>query len=417
MQINSNIKIAIMGLGYVGLPLALAISKKFNNVVGIDLDKEKINQIQNRILPIEDKQAEEDIKTTKLKVATDISLIKDSDIILICVPTPVDEEKEPNLNPIIQVSKSIKPYLKEGVIVILESTVNPGVCEDVILPILEEPNFKRGQNFDLSHCPERINPGDKKWNVYNIARNVGSTSKEGCKKTADFYRAFISAEIREMSCLKAAEATKIIENTFRDINLAYVNELAKSFDKMGLDILEIIEGAKNKPFAFMAHYPGCGVGGHCIPVDPYYLIKKAKSVGFDHQFLKIARKVNNSMPKYTINKLIYALNELKLPVKGTKIGLLGLAYKANVADLRESPALEIKKELLKLGADLIVYDPYIEGNLASVLDCDALILATNHKEFLKIKSWGNIKLIIDGRNCLNKEEILSKNIVYKGIGR
>ncbi|MCK5107108.1 MAG: hypothetical protein KAQ83_00090, partial [Nanoarchaeota archaeon] len=183
MQINSNIKVAIMGLGYVGLPLALAISKKFNNVVGIDLDKEKINQIKNRIMPIEDKQAEEDIKTTKLKVSIDISLIKNSDIILICVPTPVDEEKEPDLNPIIKVSTSIKPYLKEGAIVILESTVNPGVCEDIILPLLEGPNFKSGQNFDLSHCPERINPGDKKWNVYNIARNVGSTSKEGCKKT------------------------------------------------------------------------------------------------------------------------------------------------------------------------------------------------------------------------------------------
>jgi nucleotide sugar dehydrogenase len=413
-------KITIIGLGYVGLPLALAIARKYDEVIGIDLDSKKVSMINNRKLPIEDKQAEIDIKETKLKAYDDPKYIQDSDIIIMCVPTPVKDNKDPDLTPIIKATKSILPYIKKDQIIILESTVNPGVCDDVVLPILEESGLKAGIDFDLSHCPERINPGDEKWNVYNIARNVGSTSKEGCKKTADFYRSFISAEINEMSCLKAAEATKIIENTFRDINLAYVNELAKSFDMMGLDIIEIINGAKNKPFAFMPHYPGCGVGGHCIPVDPYYLIEKAKSIGFDHKFLKIAREVNNSMPEYTVNKLILELNNLSLSVKGTKIGLLGLSYKANVGDLRESPALEIKKRLLELGADLIIFDPYIENKveLNNLLNnCVGLILATNHDEFLKINDWGNIKVIIDGRNCLNKDKIISNNIIYKGIGR
>ncbi|MFT4303769.1 MAG: nucleotide sugar dehydrogenase [Candidatus Woesearchaeota archaeon] len=411
-------KVSIIGLGYVGLPLALAIAKKHEIVIGIDLDIEKINKIKSRVLPIEDKQAEIDIKSTNLQVSNSFDKIKDSDIVIICVPTPVKENKDPDLTPVIDATKSILPYLKKNQIVILESTVNPGVCDDVILPILEKSGLKAGIDFNLSHCPERINPGDEKWNVYNIARNVGSTSREGCKLTANFYRSFINAEINEMSCLKAAEATKIIENTFRDVNLAYVNELAKSFDVMGLDILEIINGANNKPFAFMAHYPGCGVGGHCIPVDPYYLIEKAKSIGFDHKFLKIAREVNNSMPEYTVNKLILQLNYLGLPVKGTKIGLLGLSYKANVGDLRESPALEIKKRLLDLGAELFIYDPYIEGELNELLDnCIGVILATNHKEFLSISDWKNVKVIIDGRNCLDKDNICSKGILYQGIGR
>lgn len=412
-------KISVIGLGYVGLPLALSIAKKHDEVIGIDLSEEKINKIQNKILPIDDKQSEEDIKDTKLKVSTDISMIEGSDIILICVPTPVDETKNPDLTPVKGAAKAVLPFIKKGAIVVLESTVNPGICDDIVLPILESTGLKGGIDFDLSHCPERINPGDDKWNVCNIARNVGSTSKEGCKKTADFYRSFIDAEIKEMSCLKAAEATKIIENTFRDINLAYVNELAKSFDAMGLDIVEVINGAKNKPFAFMAHYPGCGVGGHCIPVDPYYLIEKAKQVGFDHRFLRIAREVNSSMPEYTIDKLIYALNEIGLSIKGTKIGLLGLSYKANVGDLRESPSLEIQKKLEKLGAELVICDPHVNDTSIEevVNNCTAVILATNHKEFLDIKEWKNVKVIIDGRNCLDKEGIKSKGIIYRGIGR
>lgn len=413
-------KVSIIGMGYVGFPLACAIAKNDYDVVGIDLDESKINKIINKISPIGDKQAEEDVKKVNILASTNISSIENSDILIIAVPTPVKEDKMPDLSIVRAATKSILPFLKQGQIIVLESTVNPGVCDEEVLPILESTGFKGGVDFDLIHCPERINPGDEKWNVYNIPRNIGGTSIEGTKRAADFYRSFINAEINEMTSLKVAEATKIIENTFRDINIAYVNELAKAFDVMGLDIVEVIESAANKPFAFMAHFPGCGVGGHCIPVDPYYLIEKSKISGFDPEFLKMARDVNNSMPKFTIDKLILGLNELGLSVKGTKIGLLGLSYKANVADLRESPALIIQKELEKLGADLMICEPYLKNSeeLENILEnCEALILATNHREFIEVRNWNNIKLIVDGRNCLDKEEIKSKGILYRGIGR
>jgi len=417
------IKVTIIGMGYVGFPLACAIAKNPSyEVYGLDINNEKINKIQNRISPVEDKKAELDIKTVNINATTDSSILKDSEIIIIAVPTPVKENKEPDLTPVLNAAKIIIPYLKKNQTIILESTVNPGVCNDNVLPILETSGLKGGIDFDLIHCPERIDPGNEKYNVYNIARNIGGTSPQGTHKAAEFYKSFLNAPINEMSSLMATEATKIIENTFRDINIAYVNELAKSFDMMGLDIVEIINGAANKPFAFMPHYPGCGVGGHCIPVDPYYLIEKAKNIGFTHEFLIKARKINNSMPGYTVGKLVTGLNELEKPVKNTNIGLLGLSYKANIGDLRESPAFIIKKKLEKMGANLMICEPY--SNEKSLYDlnyilenCNAVIIATNHNKFIEIKDWKNIKLIIDGRNCLDKEYIKSKGIKYYGIGR
>jgi nucleotide sugar dehydrogenase len=258
--------------------------------------------------------------------------------------------------------------------------------------------------------------------VYNIPRNIGGTSVIGTKRAANFYRSFLNSELNEMSSLKAVEATKIVENTFRDINIAFVNELAKSFDILGIDVLEVIKGASSKPFAFIPHYPGCGVGGHCIPVDPYYLIQKAKSLGFEHKFLELARNINNSMPKYTVDKLVLSLADLKIPLQKAKVGLLGLSYKANLSDLRESPALKIKELLEELGLEIYVFDPYVENYNSKPIEeileiCDAAIIATNHKDFLEIEDWKNIKLIIDGRNCLDKDKIRSKKIIYRGIGR
>ncbi len=230
-----------------------------------------------------------------------------------------------------------------------------------------------------------------------------------------------------MPDLKTTEATKIIENTFRDINIAFVNELAKSFEVLGIDILAVIKGASNKPFAFMPHYPGCGVGGHCIPVDPYYLIDRAKKSGFDHKFLKLAREINNSMPGHTVDHLINALNKFGKPIKGTRITLLGLSYKPNVGDLRESPALKIKSLLEAYEAELVAYDPYVSSlNTANSLEealqgTFAIVIATAHREFTKIgadtlKRFG-VKIVIDGRNCLDKEAIVKSGIYYKGIGR
>lgn len=416
-------KVTIIGLGYVGFPLACAIAKsKKYRVYGLDTDKERVDKINMRISPVEDKQAEEDIKTIRVRATTDENVLRESKFVIVCVPTPINEERKPDLTPVIMASESISRNLQKGQIIILESTVNPGVCEEVILPILERGNFKGGIDFELIHCPERIDPGNQKWNVYNINRNIGGLTMAGTHIAANFYRSFLNANINEMSSLKTAESTKIVENVFRDVNIAYVNELAQSFDKLGIDVQEVLNGASNKPFSFMPHYPGCGVGGHCIAVDPYYLIDYAEKNGFDHKLLKTARNVNNNMPHYTVNKLVDGLKCLGINIKGAKIGLLGLSYKSNIGDMRESPALEIKKELLELGADLLCCDPYCNGHAPALIEdilenCVGVILATNHHQFIEVKNWKNVKLVVDGRNCLDMSNIVSQGIIYNGIGR
>ncbi len=421
-------KISVIGLGYVGLPLACAIARKTNHsVVGFDLSNEKIEMIKRRECPIDDEQCSIDLKEVNLDCSNNSEIISGSDVYIVCVPTPVLNDYTPDLEPVKTATSIISKYLQKNQVVVIESTINPGVCEEVVKPILEEnTGMFAGVDFDIAHCPERINPGDPVWNVYNIPRNIGSTRQEVTKNIAELYRSFISNEINEMPDLKTTEATKIIENTFRDINIAYVNELAKSFDVLGIDLVTVIKGASNKPFAFMPHFPSCGVGGHCIPVDPYYLIERAKKSGFDHKYLKLAREINNSMPNYTIELLTIGLNDFEKSVKGTKIALLGMSYKANVGDIRESPSIKIKELLLKNGADLIVYDPYFPeictvNNLNDALkDSFAVIIATDHREFLNINAEllknSKVKVIIDGKNCLNKAEFKAAGFYYKGIG-
>lgn len=421
-------KVAVLGLGYVGLPLACAIARSGKyEVIGFDPSESKIDLIKQKKSPIEDEQTIIDLKEVKIEVSNKPKILEGTDIFIACVPTPVDSEFNPDLTFVIESAKTISKYLKKGNSVIIESTINPGMCEEVVLPVLESHSgLKGGEDFELAHCPERINPGDDKWNVYNISRNIGALTKKGTKKLADFYRDFINAEINEMNTIKEAEATKIVENTFRDINIAYVNELAKSFDVMGIDLVNVIKGASNKPFAFIPHYPGCGIGGHCIPVDPYYLIERAKKSGFDHRFLRIAREINNSMPRYAVEKLVSGLNSLGKAVKGTKVGLLGLSYKANVGDLRESPSLVIKNILEKeYLANLNIFDPFVlsastHNNLEDFLkDSEAVIVATNHSQFTKQNPtlWKNVKVLVDGKNCLDKKTFEDLGIIYKGIGR
>jgi nucleotide sugar dehydrogenase len=422
-------KISVIGLGYVGLPLACAIAKLTDNeVVGFDLNNDKVDRIISGECPIDDVQCRQDLTQVKFPVSSESSILQHSNVYIICVPTPVLDDYTPDLEPVKGAASIVAAYLKKGEYVIIESTINPGVCDEVVIPILEEKTgMKAGVDFDVAHCPERINPGDPVWNVYNIPRNIGSTRVEATKLLADFYRSFISSEINEMPDLKTAEATKIIENTFRDINIAYVNELAKSFDVLGIDLIKVIKGASNKPFAFMPHYPSCGVGGHCIPVDPYYLIKRAQQSGFDHRFLKIARDINNSMPEYTVEQMSFALNQFEKPVKNTKIGLLGMSYKANVGDIRESPSIDIRDSLIKKGASLEIFDPYFPEystctSLEEILEKSfAILIATDHREFKQIDSETlkkfDVKVVIDGKNCLDKEEIINAGIYYKGIGR
>jgi nucleotide sugar dehydrogenase len=428
LMINMK-KVAIVGLGYVGLPLALAIERSGKyELIGFDINDQKVAQINKKECPITDEVAEKDLKELDFEATTDPEKMQDSDFFVICVPTPVLDDYTPDYTPVKSASKTVAKYMKNDSTVILESTVNPGASQEVMVPILEEfSGMKVGDDFNVGMCPERINPGDPKWNVYNIPRNVGSYNAEKVDELVEFYESFLEGEVNPVSSLRVAEATKIVENTFRDINIAYVNELAKSFDSMGIDLVETLKGASNKPFAFMPHWPGRGVGGHCIAVDPYYLIKRAAKSGFNHQFLKIARDVNNSMPQYTVTRLQEALNEAEEPINGTSIALLGLSYKQNIADLRESPCLIIKNKLENMGADLVIFDPFtpdlntVDSLQKALSKSKAVVLCTAHKQFLKldelVAEHENIKVVVDGMNKLDKQKLEKSGIIYRGIGR
>src|SRR3989338_6120545 len=337
--------VTIVGLGYVGLPVACLCAEKGHHVNGLDTEKEKVDLINQSTSPIEDHYVTEKLKTLKGKIhaTTDASTcVPDSDTIIICVPTPVDRNNAPDLRALMESVSAVSKFIRQGTLLIVESTIYPGTIEEVVLPILKKQKLDAYRNDVLvAHCPERIDPGNRKWTIENLPRVIGGITKESAKKAAEFYRSIISAEVVELSSVKAAEATKIMENTFRDVNIAFVNEMARSFDKAGIDVVEVIKGASTKPFAFMPHYPGAGVGGHCISVDPYYIIEKARRLGFEHKFLILARQINNSMPHYTIGLLEEQLAKSKKTFKNTKIGVLGLAYKANVDDTRESPAHEV----------------------------------------------------------------------------
>ena len=424
--------VVVVGLGYVGLPLALLAREAGYNVIGYDVRKEWIDTINSGVCPINDDEK----VTTKFDefhfpATLDEKDIVAGDIILIAVPTPVDENQNPVYDYVIDASTTVAKNMKKGALVVLESTVNPGTCEEIVRPIFEREGFTIGEDMHLAHCPERIDPGKSifsaGYHIGNTARVVGAFTPKGTKRAAEFYRSIIDAEIREMKSIREAEAVKILENSFRDINIAFINEIAQGFDRLRIDVLDVIEGAKTKPYAFMAHYPGCGVGGHCIPVDPYYLIESAQRSGFDHQFMRQARKVNNFMPEYSVERMQDALNSIKRPMNGEKIGLLGLAYKANVDDMRESPSFEILKHLKKHGAVVTVFDPHIldksdtktlEETLAHV---DHIFVATNHDEFVTMDydllKKHNINVVLDGKNCMDKDKIESMDIVYYGIGR
>ena len=417
--------VCVIGLGYVGLPLAVRSTEVGYTTYGFEMDAKKVATINKKKSPIKEEFLEKNLPKFPIIASTDEKVIAKADIVLICVPTPVDKNYYPDLSPVIGATETVTRNLKKGALVVLESTVNPGVSEEIVAPIFERAGFKIGKDVFIAHCPERIDPGNAKWNVTNLPRVVGSFDEKGLAMAMDYYKKITTGEVRAMKSIRAAEAVKIVENSFRDINIAFVNELAKSFDKLGIDIKDVIEGASTK-FSFMPHFPSCGVGGHCIPVDPYYLIERAKASGFDHKFLRTAREINNSMPEYTVGLLQAALNEIKKPMKGTAIGVLGIAYKANIDDVRESPALKIIELLKKHQAKVLTYDPYIldkssEKSLTQILKkSEALILVTNHTEFEKIKpaifKSNKIKVIIDGKNCLDKTAIEKLGIIYKGIG-
>ncbi|MDQ3123746.1 MAG: nucleotide sugar dehydrogenase [bacterium] len=420
-------KVAIIGLGYVGLPLALLAESKGYEVIGIDLSKTKLKKLQNHLPVIDDDLANKQLRGTKMIFTDDFTKLENASIAIVCVPTPVDVMKNPDLRPVKGASINAAKHLRPGSLLIIESTINPGVCDEVIIPLIEaETDHIVGNTLHIAHCPERINPGDPKWHVGNINRVLGANSDKSLDIAYEFYNTIIDAQIKKMGNIKEAEACKIVENSFRDINIAFVNELAMSFDKLGINVNNVIDGAATKPFAFMAHYPGIGVGGHCIPVDPYYLIEYAKYNGFEHKFLSLARNINESMPVYSVTRLEEALIEKTgKTLEGAKVAVLGLSYKANVADDRESPAYVVINTLQKRGAEVTTYDPYIlEKSDAKTLDeaiknKNAIILVTSHKEFLNItpdKIMG-LSVFLDGRNAVNdKKSFTDAGITYMGIG-
>jgi nucleotide sugar dehydrogenase len=425
----SKIKsVAIIGLGYVGLPLAILAANKQFKVFGLDIDQTKIKSLSKGKSYI-DGISDKDVGSSTAIFSDNFEHVRSADAVIICVPTPVTHDKLPDLGPVKGAISSVAPYLKKGVLLVVESTINPGVCNGVVIPLVEEVSKKKvGTDIYLAHCPERINPGDPNWDVSNINRVVGADSKIELDLAVGLYERLINATIKPMESLKEAEAVKIVENSFRDINIAFVNELAMSFHKLGINLENVIDGASTKPFAFMAHHPGVGVGGHCIPVDPYYLIDYAHGYNFEHDFLRLARNINEGMPQFTVGLLVEALNELEMSLKDTKVAMLGLSYKANVGDSRESPAYIVKDLLENAGTKLITFDPYIDhpsnaDSLESALNSAyAIVLTAAHDEFKYINAnvliENGIKIVIDGRNIYRdqKQSFLDAGIIYKGIG-
>lgn len=422
--------VSVIGLGYVGLPLACLCAEKNFQVMGIDISVEKVSLVSKGVSPIKDESVSGKIKklveSKRIAASDDFFKVKNASVVVVCVPTPVDSKKLPDLKPLEDACDGIAKFLQKKQLIVIESTIYPGTIEEVVKPILEKGGLIAGKDFFLCHCPERIDPGNKKWGVENIPRVLGGINNESAEKGKEFYEN-LGIKVKVLKDVKAVEAVKVTENCFRDVNIAFVNELAKSFKVLGIDVKEVIEGASTKPFGYMPFFPGPGVGGHCISVDPYYLIEKAKQNGFDHKFLLLAREINNSMPFFVVQLVQEALNEIGLPVNNAKIAVLGVAYKKNVDDCRESPSFEIIADLKKKGAVVRVFDPFVpKHSTVNLLDdaligADCAVIATDHDEFIKRLSPGflkemKVKAIVDARNCL-KENFADIGINYKGVGK
>ena len=410
---NKSAQIAVIGLGYVGLPLAVELSKRGFEVTGIDTDTDRVNNVKNSIpyiLDVEIKDIKKLVERDSLRPTTDFRKLSSADVIIICVPTPLKRKYQPNISYIKQAVKQIKLRLRAGQLVILESTTYPGTTNEIILPMLESTGLKCGQDFFLVFSPERIDPGNEKFPLNKIPKVVGGVGEESAKLFKMLYENIIE-KVVVVSSPRAAECVKLLENTFRLINIGLVNELAMMCHKMNLDVWEIIDAAKTKPFGFMPFYPGPGVGGHCIPKDPLYLYWKAKLYGFKSRFIKLAADLNSAMPAYVVSRL----NALR-PLTETKVLVLGVTYKKDVKDLRKSPGLEIIELLKKQKADVLYADPLIpylkfaHFNLKAtpiteeiLKNMDCALLVTDHTGFDYDFILQHSKAIFDTRN------------VYKGV--
>jgi len=413
--LNKKAKIGIIGLGYVGLPLAITFVKKGFSVYGMDVDKDRLSKLGkgiSYILDVPSSEIRNAKSERKFTITNDFRHIKKLDAIIICVPTPLYKTKEPDVSYIVSAVENIKKYMKRGQIIVLESTTYPGTTEEVILPILESTGLKEGKDFYLAFSPERIDPGNKKFDTKNTPKIIGGISKNSTEIAKILYEQAIDTVI-PVSSSKVAEMVKLLENTFRIVNIGMVNELMLMCDRLGINVWEVIDAAKTKPYGFMPFYPGPGIGGHCIPVDPIYLSWKARMHGFEARFIDLASQVNSEMPRYVVSKIIEGLNNLGKPLKCSKILVVGVAYKKDVKDLRESPALEIIDLLIKNSALVSYYDPYLpylkihDINLKSVKfnkdafsDSDCVVIVADHSRVDYKFIVDNSELVIDTRNVL-----------------
>lgn len=428
--------ISIVGLGYVGLPTAIFFAESGFKVIGVEKDENKLTKINKGISTIGelnlDSRLSKVVKGDKLIGTTDLKwATQESDIIISIVPTPVDEFKDPDLTPIKSSGEQIAKGLAEGKLVILESTVYPGVTEECLKPILEESGLKAGKDFGLAYCPERYNPGDSNHGIEMVSRVVGGITPEWAEITRELYQIIIIEEVRVLKNIKTAEAAKVIENTQRDLNVALMNELAMIFERLDIDVMDVIEGASTK-WNFNVYYPGAGVGGHCLPVDPYYLVKKAKELGYHSKVIAAGRSINDNMPLHMLDLVQDALNEQEKSIKNSKIVVLGFSYKENVGDPRESPSKTLTKNLVWKEADVVIVDPYIDeinekfgvlnNNFSdAIIGADAVVLMTAHDDFKSInfnevlKSM-NTPIIVDGRRIYDPDELRDMGFNYKGVG-
>ena len=426
---NKTAIVGIIGLGYVGLPLAIHFASKGFKVIGFDLDTLKIDKLlqgESYIKHIPAEPIREMIHQKQLDVTIDFSRLSEADCILICVPTPLSDKMEPDLSYLLETTKTIAKYLRRGQLVVLESTTYPGTTEEMLLPGLASDDIKVGEDFFLAFSPEREDPGNKKFTATNIPKVVGGMTSSCLEVATALYNAITRSV--PVSSTQAAELTKLLENTYRSVNIALVNELKILAHKMGIDLFEVIDAAATKPFGYTPFYPGPGLGGHCIPVDPFYLAWKAREYDFSTRFIQLAGEINVSMPYYVIEKTVEALNKQKKSLNGSRIMVLGIAYKKDIDDDRESPGYAIMKMLLEKGAIVVYNDPWIPKLQASrkydfqmsstpitpqvLVEMDAAIIVTDHSDYDFAEIVKHSNLIIDTRNATKGIKGAAEKIFY-----
>ena len=417
---NRQAKVGVIGLGYVGLPLAVEFAKVGFSVLGFDIDARKvaeINQGRSYILDVPGDVVNELAQQGKLKATSDFRLIGEQDTINICVPTPLSKNRDPDMAYIMSAVDEIAKYIRSQQLIILESTTYPGTTEELVLSKLDKENWRVGRDFYLAFSPERVDPGNEKYNTRNVPKVVGGMTPACTEIACALYSQCIE-KVVPVSSPRVAEMVKLLENTFRSVNIGLVNEIALMCDKMGINVWEVIDAASTKPFGFMPFYPGPGLGGHCIPVDPFYLSWKARSVGFEARFIELAGMVNSLMPEHVVNKVSNALNWQEKCVKNSKILILGVAYKNDIDDVRESPAIDVIRLLHGKGARISYCDPYVAKlvmrdhqdqqfelkaqplTLEALQSADCVVITTAHKSFDYKKIHESAKLIVDTRNAL-----------------